>query len=318
MTRRRVAAVIAAALLVTLAAASCSDGADEAERSTTSTSAATTTTTAPPEPTTVELLDPGAEPRREVRFRLTAGEQVRATMTVDLAIDQEADGQSQRLDSPPVDQELLSTVLEADEDGAEIELEVLDATIQRDGSGLSTAEADEVEAQVASLAGSVTTMAMDPLGITEVLDVRAPDGADDELAASIDDLVPQLSGISLVLPSEPIGVGGRWRTTSTRTVGGIEQTLTTEFEVTELDGDVIAYTAEVEVTADEQEIDGGRLLSLAATGTGTGRLTLTTLEAEQEGRTTVEQVLEVPGPDGEPVRLEQRVTTAVVQRPEAD
>jgi hypothetical protein len=312
----RATAVAAVAVSLALGGASCSTGDARADAPAPTTTEATTTTTAPPEPAVVELLDPGAEPRRAARIQLTQGESVTSTLTVDLAIEQDIGGTPQRLDAPPLDQVVTSSVVSVDDEGAVVELVIDDASYRREGSGLTDAQADELDAQVSSLAGTTTVARISPLAESEVQSFEVPDGVDDTMAATVEQVGTDAGGLSLVLPTEPIGVGARWRVTTTRTIGGLEQTTVATFELTSFDGDVLTYDATLEATADEQEIAGARLLTSTTSGTGTGTVRLTSLLAEQEVRGTSEQRLEVDGPDG-PAEVDQTVETALAQRPSA-
>lgn len=274
MTRLRLAA--AALLLVGLAGlVACSGDDDEAGGTPSPTATTVATTTTVPE-ADVQVQDPGAEPRRELRYRLAEGTSTLATFTTDLELEQERGGVRQRLDAPPVRQALEHRVASVANDGtATVESEVVALEVRAEGTGLTSAEVDELQRQLDPLARSTSTLQVGTRG--EILgfepagadggaeaDAEAPDGAGDDLVAAVLGLAP-------VLPEEPLGLGARWEVVTEVELDGRTATVRRTYDLTALDD--AGFSWELDLA-----IEGAGSFSGEASGTNrwdapTGELT---------------------------------------------
>jgi hypothetical protein len=281
------------------------------------TSSSTTTTTIPvAEPAT--LVDPGAEPRVELRTAYRAGDVVRIRTALDLVVDQEVDGRRQRLDSPPIVQTLEVRVLEADEDGALVASEVVAASIAPEGTDLDDEQALALADAIDDVVGLRTTVRIDDLGRAVETGVEVPDGLAPELRAQLDGVTAQLRQLTPALPAEPVGVGGSWRSTVTSAGDGQlpETTTTTTYVVVAIEGDRVTYEASITSTSPTQELDAATLRSSEGTGTATGWFDLAQPAFSVDARSTADQEVEVEA-DGALVQLDQVVTTVYRAEPEA-
>ncbi|MGN6693375.1 MAG: hypothetical protein ACTHN0_04295 [Aquihabitans sp.] len=301
MTRRRTPLAVGALLVLAASLAGCGlFGSDESASTTTTTPPTTTTTTEPPVAGTdpPELLDPGAEPRQPLRVAYTEGDEAVITFTSDLAITQETEGRTQRLDSPPITQTLTYTVGATTDAGSELTIHIDAIAAKGKGTDLSQEQLDALDDELAPLVGLEATAVATPLGELEDLAFDAPDGLSESLTAQLDALEEQLPTIGPALPSEPVGVGASWRTTSTANVGGAEVQTTSTVKVTGIDGGLLSYTSAIETSAEPQDLafDGlgkgttATLRSSDLKGTATGSMGLdrvaltlrTRLEGAQE------------------------------------
>lgn len=304
-----VRALAVAGTAVVLLASGCtgSDGGDDP--------APTTTTTAPPNP---ELLDDGAAPRQELRLRLTEGDTATATLTVDLGVTQSVDGVEQVLVAPAVTQTVHFTVDRVDGDEAEISFVFTDVSVERDGTDLTDAEHLELTVDARRLVGVAGTGRIDDRGAVRAFGYDLPADLDPAVAASLDRLESQVTDLIVPLPPEPVGVGARWRVRSTTSLGGAELDQSVTYEITEITGDEITYTAVVDQVAEDQPLDDaalpdgatGRLVSSQVTGTSVGTMGLGSLAASTASTLAGTQVIDLRDGD-DTVRLTQRLDLAV-------
>ena len=245
-------------LVVLLLLASCGGGDDDGQASSSTAEEATTTTEAPegdlegaPEVVlpadapVVEVIDPGAEPRRELRFEPSVGDKQQLTMRQE---------QTQTVEVGGVVQS-FSTITEMDiayfiEDvaGGVIETRVVyedTRIVEADAAVRGTLE-DVMEAFV----GTEGRSTFDTRGY--LLDAELPDldlggipGAEQFLTG----LEDQLTALAAPFPDEPVGEGARWTVTTSAEFGGIlvaDSTFT--IELTTADDEEVAAAIDIAMT----------------------------------------------------------------------
>jgi hypothetical protein len=243
-------AIVAAAALVALNQDRSSGG--EAD-------AATTTTTTEPSPSEpeIELVDPGAEPRRAVRLALTAGDRTTVRHTTDVDVVVRGDERTQRFD-PPAATHVVAYVVRQ----VEGSVALVDAVIE-------AVDADDVVMRdaLAPMVGTRTSFEVDALGRASSVAFEIPPEASDTLRSQLHQLEDQAAQLGALLPEAPMGVGARWQVTTDRTLDGVATTVVTTFTATELTDEVLRYRSEVTIRA------GGSQLA----GSGSGTMPLRTI-----------------------------------------
>ncbi len=284
MIRRRASLLAAAAVLVTGPLTGCGlFGGDDAAPATTAPAPTTTTTEAPTAATEPpELLDPGAEPRQPLRVAYAEGDEAVVSFTSDLQISQDSPGRTQRIDSPPIAQTLRYEVGAVDDDGAELTIRIEAIGAKGKGTGLSDEQLADLDDELAPLVGLEATATATPLGELEDLAFDAPEDLSASLTAQLDALAQQLPALGPALPTEPVGVGASWRSTSTSRVAGAEVETVSTVTVTAIADGTVAYRTTIASTAAPQDLqlaglaDGttARLTASDVTGSGTGSMGL--------------------------------------------
>lgn len=324
--RARATSVLAVTLLL-LVPSGCGLFDDDGDAAGTSTTPPTTTVAPDPEP---EVLEVGAAPRKELRLRFTAGDTTTVAIAFDLDVTQESAGTTQELDTPVVTETVRFTV-DAVEPGAgpdggpeaQVSFAFTAVSLDRAGTDLTEQEHAELTADLQGLVGLGGSGRLDDRGAFRDLAYELPDGLDPSVEASLRQFEDQLSSIALPLPTEPLGVGGRWRTTTTTTLAGVTLDQVTTYEVTALTDTGVAYAATTEQVAEEGDLDPAtladgstaRLLSSDVTGTGTGTMDLASLVATASTRLTGTQVVELAAEGGEPIRLTQQLDVGLTVEP---
>lgn len=281
---------------------------------------ATTTTVMPAgEPT---LLDPGAEPRTELRLELAPGTETTLAVTTDLAITQTGgDGRRQRLDSPPITQWITYAITDLGPDGAEVDLEVVAAFAQAEGTGLAPEAVADLDEALAGIVGTTGGATITDRGQVEGATFDVPDDAPSAVVDQLDAVEAQVAALGPPLPTEPVGVGARWEARAAMPLQGATVRTTTTYTLTSLDGGAVAYEAEIRLEAGAQDLaiaglDEGttaRLASTSGAGTATGVQQLGDLGLELTARTETDQEVELTDADGT-ASLAQEITTATSVR----
>jgi hypothetical protein len=212
----------------------------------TTTTAPETTTTIPTEEETFELLDPGAEPRRELRYEFEEGVfRNEATMTVDFNISVD--------DEPfPIGEiEPITVLMETSIDSVDAEgtAEYTTEVVEIDGGETSEEELEEILGPLDSLEGSGT---IDDRG-NNVSDQAPVDLGDPAMSLQFNEFFNQLGGPQL--PEEAVGAGARWARTQTVGLFGLFLTVTAESELTEVDEDEFTITTDLMIHGIQGDID---------------------------------------------------------------
>ena len=321
--RHRTRALVAA-LALAVAVSGCSlfdDDEPGATSPTTSTTAPITTTTAPE--TSVELLEAGAAPLAPLRLEFREGDTTTVAITVELQVDQTSDGERQRLVTPAV-REVATLTVDGVVDGeAMVSLAFTEARVVRTDSDLSDEEAAAIDADLAALEGVRGSGRITDLGELTSFRYDLPDDLDPGVRTTLERTRGELDALALPLPAEPVGVGARWRATTTSRLGGFPLRQETTFELTALDDGVVTYTAEVRQSAEDQDValDGlaegttAHLVSSRVEGTASGTMQLASLAATVRSSLAGTQVIDLRSDGAPDRRLSQALTLAVAVEP---
>jgi hypothetical protein len=193
----------------------------------------------------VRLIEPGAEPRTELRYALVEGTKNAMEMAMDMQL-------ALRMGDQPMPTTRLPRMLM-----------VLDVTLSNvtptDGllvGKLRSATVDvrtpeertvgnALAPKLARLAGLATTCTFDRRGFVHDAKLVAPPDLAPELADTVEQMRQSLGAVAVPMPEEPIGIGGSWRVLKRVLAGGIDTVQLSTYTVTARDGDAIVLAAEV-------------------------------------------------------------------------
>ncbi|HEX2577449.1 MAG TPA: hypothetical protein VHK88_13925, partial [Aquihabitans sp.] len=167
------------------------------------------------------------------------------------------------------------------------------------------------------LVGLGGTGRVTPKGAFRSFAYDVPADVDPSVLATLQQFEQQLPALAVPLPDEPIGVGGRWRTTGRTTLAGVTLDQVTTYEVTKLTDTGVAYDVTTTQRAAEQALAGlpegttARLVSSDVAGTGSGSLELDALVASATSTLTGTQELELVRGTEPAAALTQQLDVAV-------
>jgi len=221
---------------------------------------------------TIELLDPGAEPRAPLRYKLTAGSVERGTMEMSVNLLREANGQYVPMVAmPPTRMTMELRVTEVAPDGtARVEMSTRSAEADVDQTtGVSTKAMNSTLSTVSRLGGWYT---MDSRGRTTMgeAELRPTAGAPANPAAdkALTQLInSQTSVEASMFPEEPVGKGARWRVTTSSPIATLDATTASEYTLLSRQGNRIELDMKMGLIASGNSPDGG---FVATGGAATG------------------------------------------------
>lgn len=250
----------------------------DGESSPTSTTVAAPTTTAVPP--ALEVLDPGAEPRRVLELRFVEGDTATAQLTSDLKIT-DVDGVAV-LDPPPVVQTVRFDIDRVNGDEADVSFEVLSVKIDDSAGTLDDTTLVELTVDLYAVIGLKGTGTIDRRGQSSAFRYDVPDDFDAVAVDTLDQLEQDVAAMGVPLPEVPLGLGARWRARDTIRVNGVRSEQVITYEISAIDGETVSYSATVEQSSPAQDLPDrtlpagttARLLAASARGTMTGTLQL--------------------------------------------
>lgn len=269
----------------------------------------------PPPPTDgIELVQPGAQPRRALRYTLAAG----TTSALDFEMDIDLTTVEADLKLPIMAMSIDVTVASVAPPPAKLRLDVLAATVRaRDASDPKKNPAIKVmEHQTKLLAGLVVTYGLTPAG--QVKDTKV-DAVGRDLSGPMQDQVKTLlqasEQLAMALPEKPVGVGAIWK--HRRTIKQNQLTLVsmTTVEVTAIDGPLVSFKSTTEMSGADQTITQGsasaKVTAVRGTGAQTGTFDLA--KAIVTGEQTATLSFEMHA-DGAPRPVKMVMATRIVPR----
>ncbi len=314
------AAIVLGACVAVLAATLGGCGLfDDDAGPTTTTPSTSSTTTAPPS----AVLDEGQAPRKELRLAFTEGDTTTVTVALDLDVTQDAGGTTQELDTPVVTETVRFTVDAVDGAAADVSFAFTAVALDASGTDLTAEEQATLTEDLQGLVGLGGSGRVTDRGAFTEFGYDLPADLDPSVSATLEQFEDQLGTLSLPLPAEPLGIGGRWRTTVRSTLAGVTLDQVTTYEITDFTDTGVSYTATSTQSGGAQDLDPAtlpdgttaRLVSSDVSGTGSGTLDLSSLVATASSELAGTQVIDLSGADGEadgePVRLTQRLDLRV-------
>lgn len=188
----------------------------------------------------VDVLDAGAEPRQALRFDPEVGTEQAITIRTDSFQSIEARGQSQEVDAPAVEFDVVYIVTSVDGDEILAAVEYEDGRVD-DSGDVDAATVATMEDVVAAFVGQTGEVRYDTRG--NVIELTPPDLDLPALGAFADEIIESVSGqapsLAVPFPEEPVGEGARWRVTSVAEITGLDMQTVTDIELTRLDDDDI-------------------------------------------------------------------------------
>lgn len=276
-------------------------------------------TTSPATTVGPEVLDAGSAPRKQLRLTFAEGATTTVAISFDLDVTQESGGTTQALDTPLVTETVRFTVDRVEGDEADVSFAFTGVALDRAGTDLTDQEHLELTADLQGLVGVGGTGLVTDRGAFTAFSYDTPADLDPSVAATLEQFEDQVATITLPMPAEPLGVGGRWRTTTATTLAGITLDQVTTYEITGFTDSGVAYTATSEQSAAGQDLAPGtlaagttaRLVSADVSGTGTGTMDLGSLVATATSTLSGTQVIDLTQGDAPTVRLTQRLDVAL-------
>jgi hypothetical protein len=223
----------------------------------------------------VRLLEPGTEPRSELRYTLTNGKSA-MEMSMDLQLALKMGDQA--LPASPLPRMIMVldvAISKATGTDAHVVGKLRTAKVEA-RSEEERAVGNALGPKLAKLAGLTTTGTFDRRGFVHDAKIVMPPDLAPELSETADQLQQSIGAVAVPMPQEPIGVGGSWRVLKRVNAGGVDTVQLSTYTVTARDGDAIALTAEVAQFAAARVVNSNgleaRILRYRSAGGGKSEL----------------------------------------------
>lgn len=229
----------------------------------------------------VKLIDAGAEPRRQLRFHLKAGDKQTMIMTIEMSIQQPGMGGgagSQTTKIPAINIPMDVTIQNVAPNGDfTYQLVAEEAGIATEpGNALPPQVMQILKTQLAAIKGLTATGTMSNRGVSKKVDVTAPPTADPQTRQTLDQMKEGMSNIGSPLPEEAVGAGAKWELDRTIKSEGLNVDQKEGYELVSADGDHLNLKFTLAQKASNQKVQNAalgniqmNLVDMTANGTGT-------------------------------------------------
>ncbi|MFC0453506.1 hypothetical protein [Rhodococcus jostii] len=300
--------LLAVTLSLVALTAGCGGDGESSEANTAGSTSTPAEVTVPISATTVELVQPGEEPREVIQRRPPEGVSQQVQLTTGAQVFQQIDDQpAQDFSSPEITLPLTAVVAQATEytdGGTTVDVTLGDVTTpdERLGSALE------------ATAGSGAGFTVAPSGAITALRLRPDAEAQDIARSAIEQAFYQAVYRTVPFPAEPVGVGAQW-TIHQQVMSGIALDQTTVATLTARDGNrlTVDYTIDQKPKSPVWELPGeaGTLNVDQYVMQGSGTMTVDLgLPLPVDGNVTVGGDQQYSDPDGA-TRLHQTTSNSV-------
>ena len=206
--------------------------------------------------TSVELIDAGAEPRRELRFTPAVNATQTVSMTLGVGITMFIKGQAPPpiVDTPPVELKMETEVTQVDDNG-DIYIDFSYSEVNVVANPNTPPElVNAMRSQLEKLVGFQGSIIVDAQGNTKDIYFDLPEGLDPITKQMLEQMSSSLKQISSPLPPEAIGVGAKWQVLNSLTINGMTINQTATYELVSLEDDIATLAVAIKQDAAAQTI----------------------------------------------------------------
>jgi hypothetical protein len=236
------------------------------------------TPTSPAVKTQVELLNPGTDPKQELRFQPKVNAKQAITLTMNMDVASSVEGRSiPKFKIPASVMKMETTVTQVDPNGdIHFQFAYTDGDVVAD----STAQPEVVNAMrsaIKKMVGLKGSFVSDNRGQIQSGNFVLPEGLDPMTKQLFDQVSNSITQLSAPVPAAAVGKGAKWRVASSLNLGGINLSQSTIYELAGLQDNVANLNINLEQQATSQAL---ALPNLPSGST----LTLKSLKSQGQGQ----------------------------------
>ena len=229
----------------------------------------------------VELLNPGVEPRQQLRLKPAIDLKETTVMTLKMDMEISASGRSSPAKSPVSVMTFETKVTKIDPNGdIHYDFAYTNADISGDTGNTPPAVRDAMRSTLKSMVGMKGSFIMDNRGFNKGGNFILPEGADNNLKQMVRQMSKSLEQVASPLPAEAVGKGAKWRVSSSSNFSGLNVNDISTYELASWQDGVASVNVSIEQQANPQNITSPQL----PPGT---TLTLKSLASQGRGATTM-------------------------------
>lgn len=228
-------------------------------------------------PPTVKLLEPGAAPRRALRYKFKAGASEYAVMDMKMAMTMSmADKEMPKIELPTMRATMHLETKEVTADGdAKLAFDTEKVDVLKDGKADPKLVA-ALEEELKGLVGIKGHATITPRGIAKDTDFELPPTASPRLKGQVDSMKDAIRNMYMPLPEEEVGKGAKWLVSSRIPLTGAMMDVAATYSLQNLTTDGAQSNVDIVLSAEPNQplqVDGlagatATLDSLSGKGTG--------------------------------------------------
>lgn len=239
--------------------------------------------------TRVDLLEPGQEPRRALRYDLAAMRKEEGVMDMGTTMAVTVGGNAGQRVKLPIMRMTLVTEPQGMTPAGTLRVTSRITAAKTTGSG-DPAVVAAMNEELAAMVGLVTHAEISARGETSNTELEVPANASPQLQQMLDGLRQGMDDMTAPLPEEPVGVGARWRVTSTLDLAAMKSTRVVEAKLERVtaQGAELSLTVSMQAAQQPLKVPGlppgatATLDSLTASGQGRMSIQLDRLTPKSE------------------------------------
>ncbi|HVH43086.1 MAG TPA: DUF6263 family protein [Labilithrix sp.] len=199
---------------------------------------------------TVKVLEPGAAPRRALRYKFKAGVTERAAMDMKMSMTMATGGK----DSPKIEIPTMRSIMRFDAkevtpDGdLRVAVETEKVEVLKDAKVDPTIVA-ALEKEVVGLVGTKGTAKISPRGVATETDFELPPAASPKLKGQLESIRDAIRNMYMPLPEEEVGKGAKWEVTSRVPISGAMMDVKATYALQKLEADSAQADVELALSA---------------------------------------------------------------------
>ncbi|MEG4035920.1 DUF6263 family protein [Microcoleus sp. S36b_A4] len=209
----------------------------------------------------VELLNPGVEPRQELRLKPAIDVKETTVMTVKMDMEISASGRSSPGAKIPVSMMTFETKVTKIAPNGDIHYEFAytNSDIAGDTGNMPPAVRDAMRSALKSMVGVKGSFIMDNRGFHKGGDIILPEGADNNLKQMVRQMSKSLEQLASPLPAEAVGKGAKWRVSSSSDFSGMNVNEIATYELDSWQDGVVSLNVSIEQQANPQNLTSPQL-----------------------------------------------------------
>ncbi|HPC62254.1 MAG TPA: DUF6263 family protein [Verrucomicrobiota bacterium] len=226
----------------------------------------------------VKLLDPGAEPRKELRLQPKAGDQQTLVLTLKLGMETKVgETQTPAIKLPPMRMTMDVTVKEVTPEGdIRYEMVLGEAQVMEEPDAMP-AIVDAMKQALAGSKGAAGSGTITSRGLNRALDFKSAAGAEPQMRQVMDQMKETFAHFAPALPEEAVGPGAKWEVRMPFRSQGLKLDQTATYQLVSFEGDRVVVRSSVMQRASNQKMENPAMPGLKVdlskmTGQGNGQV----------------------------------------------
>jgi hypothetical protein len=210
----------------------------------------------------VKLLEPGAEPRKQLRLHPKAGDKQTLILVVKMNMEMggAAAGGSNAIPSiPPISIPADVTVQNVAPNGDIGYQMVFGEPAAADVPGTPPQMAQAMKTAFNGFKGLTTTILMSDRGITKKADVKVPADANPQVRQTMDQMKESMLSMGSPLPDEAIGTGAKWEVKAPVKSSGMTVNQVGDYQLVSVEGDHVSMSFTQSQSAANQKMQNSSM-----------------------------------------------------------